>query len=89
MKKYVMSIFALILVLFLTGCGSSNSNLGLKDDKDKTTKYGVIAQEVEAVGLGNLVKDNGETKSVDYISLLILKIEALEKRSAELEAERR
>lgn len=60
-----------------------------KDDKDKTTKYGVIAQEVEAVGLGNLVKDNGETKSVDYISLLILKIEALEKRIAELEAERR
>lgn len=59
-----------------------------KDDKDKTTKYGVIAQEVEAVGLGNLVKDNGETKSVDYISLLILKIEALEKRIAELEAER-
>lgn len=60
-----------------------------KDDKDKTTKYGVIAQEVEAVGLGNLVKDNGETKSVDYISLLILKIEALEKRIAKLEAERR
>lgn len=60
-----------------------------KDDKDKTTKYGVIAQEVEAVGLGNLVKDNGKTKSVDYISLLILKIEALEKRIAELEAERR
>lgn len=60
-----------------------------KNDKDKTTKYGVIAQEVEAVGLGNLVKDNGETKSVDYISLLILKIEALEKRIAELEAERR
>lgn len=60
-----------------------------KDDKDKTTKYGVIAQEVEAVGLGNLVKDNGEAKSVDYISLLILKIEALEKRITELEAERR
>lgn len=60
-----------------------------KDDKDKTTKYGVIAQEVEAAGLGNLVKDNGETKSVDYISLLILKIEALEKRIAELEAGRR
>lgn len=60
-----------------------------KDDKDKTTKYGVIAQEVEVVGLGNLVKENKEgEKSVDYISLLILKIEALEKRVAELEAER-
>lgn len=58
-----------------------------KDDEDKVTKYGVIAQEVEAVGLENLVKENenGE-KSVDYISLLILKIEALEKRIAELEA---
>ena len=61
-----------------------------KDDKDKTTKYGVVAQEVEAAGLSNLVSANEEgVKSVDYISLLILKIEALEKRIAELEAERR
>lgn len=61
-----------------------------KDDKDKTTKYGVIAQEVEAAGLSNLVSANEEgVKSVDYISLLILKIEALEKRIAELETERR
>lgn len=60
-----------------------------KDDKDEITKYGVIAQEVEAVGLPNLVSTNEEgVKSVDYISLLILKIEALEKRIAELEAER-
>lgn len=60
-----------------------------KDDKDKTTKYGVVAQEVEAAGLSNLVSANEEgVKSVDYISLLILKIEALEKRIAELEAER-
>lgn len=61
-----------------------------KDDEDKVTKYGVIAQEVEAVGLNNLVStDKSGIKSVDYISLLILKIEALEKRIAELEAERR
>lgn len=60
-----------------------------KDDKDKTTKYGVVAQEVEAAGLSNLVYANEEgVKSVDYISLLILKIEALEKRITELEAER-
>lgn len=60
-----------------------------KDDKDKTTKYGVVAQEVEAAGLSNLVSANDEgVKSVDYISLLILKIEALEKRITELEAER-
>lgn len=60
-----------------------------KDDKDKTTKYGVVAQEVEAAGLSNLVSANEEgVKSVDYISLLILKIEALEKRITELEAER-
>lgn len=60
-----------------------------KDDKDKITKYGVIAQEVEAAGLPNLVSTNEEgVKSVDYISLLILKIEALEKRIAKLEAER-
>lgn len=60
-----------------------------KDDKDKTTKYGVVAQEVEAARLSNLVSANEEgVKSVDYISLLILKIEALEKRITELEAER-
>jgi hypothetical protein len=36
-----------------------------------------------------LVSANEEgVKSVDYISLLILKIEALEKRITELEAER-
>lgn len=53
---------------------------------DDVKKYGVIAQDVEKAGLENLVstKDDG-FKSVDYISLLILKIEALEKRIKELE----
>ena len=60
------------------------------DDADKTKKYGVIAQEVEEAGLDNLVSTNAEgKKAVDYISLLVLKIQALEKRVAELEAERR
>lgn len=60
------------------------------DDEDKTKKYGVIAQEVEEAGLDNLVSTNAEgKKAVDYISLLVLKIQALEKRVAELEAERR
>lgn len=59
-------------------------------DENKTKKYGVVAQEVEEAGLDNLVSSDMEgKKSVDYISLLVLKIQALEKRVAELEAERR
>lgn len=44
-------------------------------------KYGVIAQELEAVGLGNLVSTNKDGyKSVDYIAFLILEIESLKKK---------
>jgi uncharacterized protein YceH (UPF0502 family) len=64
------------------------SNVDLKEfnfiGKD-TEKYGVIAQEVENAGLSNLVSTNSEGyKSVDYTSLLILKIAQLEKELAEL-----
>lgn len=41
-------------------------------------KYGVIAQDLEAVGLSNLIKEYKGYKSVDYISFLILKIHQLE-----------
>lgn len=51
-----------------------------------TKKYGVIAQDLESAGLENLVQSNEEgTKSVDYISMLCLKIAELEKRVKELE----
>ena len=53
---------------------------------DSTTKYGVIAQEVEKAGLNNLVSEIDGHKTVDYISLLILKIQALENRVKELES---
>jgi len=46
--------------------------------------YGVIAQDVEAAGLGNLVR-KGDYKSVDYISLLCLKVASLEKKISELQ----
>ena len=51
-----------------------------KDDENKTKKYGVIAQEVEKAGLENLVNENeiNKKKTVDYTSLLILKIKQLE-----------
>lgn len=53
--------------------------------KDSTKKYGVIAQEIEEVGLNNLVNENSEgVKSVDYTSLLILKIQQLEEEIKEL-----
>ena len=59
-------------------------------DKNKTKKYGVIAQELESAGINNLVILNNEgNKSVDYISFLILKIQSLEKRIEQLESERR
>ena len=51
-----------------------------KDDESKRIVYGVIAQDVEAVGLNNLVhKDENGNLSVDYTSLLLLKIANLEK----------
>lgn len=57
-----------------------------KDDVDKRTRYGVIAQDLESIGLDNLVNENADgIKSVDYISLLCLKIAELEQRINELE----
>lgn len=44
-------------------------------DENKTKKYGVIAQELEEIGLNNLVNNGGKIKSVDYISLIILKLQ--------------
>jgi hypothetical protein len=42
--------------------------------------YGVIAQDVERLGLNELVHyDNDGVRSVDYTGLLLLKIAALEK----------
>ena len=56
-----------------------------KDDESKKQKYGVIAQDLESVGLGHLVSENDGKKGVDYVSFLILKIAQLEKRIEELE----
>jgi len=56
-----------------------------KDDADKRTVYGVIAQDVQKAGLDELVhiKDDG-TLGVDYISYLILKVAKLEKDNSAL-----
>ena len=56
-----------------------------KGDESKTKKYGVIAQDVEDVGLNNLVSINDDIRNVDYNSLLILKIAYLENKIKELE----
>jgi hypothetical protein len=46
-----------------------------KDDETKTKTYGVIAQDVQASGLSEIVHtDENGILSVDYISLLILEI---------------
>ena len=56
-----------------------------KSDETKTKKYGVIAQELEEVGLENLVNVNSDgDKTVDYIAFLCLKIAALEKELKDL-----
>jgi len=57
----------------------SLKSFNFKDDETKTKTYGVIAQDLQAVGLDNIVhKDENNNLSVDYISLLILKIADLE-----------
>jgi hypothetical protein len=58
-----------------------------KDDKDKNTVYGVIAQDVQSVGLDNLVHKGEDNKlGVDYTSFLLLKIASLEKTIESLSA---
>ena len=49
-----------------------------------TKKYGVIAQQLEQVGLQNLVYENDGKKAVDYISLLVLEIQRLRNEIGEL-----
>jgi len=55
------------------------------DDETHRERYGVIAQDLESVGLEHLVvKGENGKKGVDYISFLILKIAQLEKEIEEL-----
>ena len=64
----------------------SLKEFNFKEDEDKVKHYGVIAQEVQEAGLYNLVKEDKDGKlSVDYISLLILKISRLENKVKELD----
>ena len=59
-----------------------------KNDESHRDVYGVVAQEVEANNLGELVYvDENGNKSVDYTSLMILKIAYLENENARLNQE--
>ena len=59
-----------------------------KNDETKSKTYGVIAQDVLAAGLNEIVhKDENDNLSVDYISFLILKIANLENKIEELSNE--
>lgn len=50
-----------------------------KGDAEKRMTYGVIAQEVEALGLNELIHtDSDGYKSVDYTSLILLKLKYME-----------
>jgi hypothetical protein len=56
-----------------------------KSDESKRIVYGVIAQDVEQLGLEELVYTNDEGfKSVDYTSLMLLKIAYLENENKRL-----
>lgn len=65
----------------------------LNDDVNKTKSYGIIAQDLEKVGLENLVvEDANGYKAVDYTALIMLELQrqrkviaALEERLAEIE----
>lgn len=63
-------------------------SFNFKADESKKQVYGVIAQDVENVGLSNLVnKNNDGVLSVDYIQLLVLKIQSLENEIKQLKEE--
>lgn len=53
-------------------------SFNFKDDENKNTKYGVIAQDVQKAGLDELVYESNGNLGVDYTSLLMLKIAYLE-----------
>ena len=66
----------------------SFKTFNFKDDESKTKTYGVIAQDVAAAGLDEIVHRNADgTLNVDYISLLILKMASLENKVNELSEE--
>lgn len=47
----------------------------MKEEEDKSIRYGVIAQELEELGLNELVyEDSNGKKGVDYIGMLVLKV---------------
>ena len=55
-------------------------SFNFKDDETKTKVYGVIAQDVQNAGLDNLVHTSESgTLSVDYTSMLILKMASMER----------
>ena len=54
-------------------------------DKNKIKRYGIIAQDAEAVGLNELVKyDENGMRGIDYIEFLLLKVAQLEEEIKEL-----
>ena len=48
-------------------------------------QYGVIAQQLEEVGLGHLVENTENSKAVNYIGLIPLLIEAIKELSSKVE----
>lgn len=59
----------------------------LKNDKTKTKSYGVIAQDLEKVGLENLVvEDANGYKAVDYTALIMLELQRLRNEVKKLKA---
>jgi hypothetical protein len=72
--------------IYANANGVAIKKFNFKNDGDRRTVYGVIAQEVEAAGLEEIVVTNEDGfKGVDYTALSLLKIAYLENEVKRLE----
>lgn len=67
--------------------GVEFKEFNLVGDTSGRKSYGVLAQDLESVGLSNLVYESKDgTKSVDYTSLMMLELQRLRNEIKELKA---
>lgn len=67
--------------------GVEFKEFNLVGDTSGRKSYGVLAQDLESVGLSNLVYESKDgTKSVDYTSLIMLELQRLRKEVSDLKS---
>lgn len=91
-KLYAKKVYMSSDAKLKTDVKDAPADIQLPDIKEFTwidssvKSYGVIAQDVEAAGLTELVSDDGDKKTVDYAALLCLMAKQLQEKVARLEA---